>query len=256
MRNPFEGPVSADVSLSPDKGKHRFQSLELRTYRSPLQRGNWTIIACIFNISLTAILCAAALANIRVQERIHNGEEVSQESVQQFQRTFDMLTSLQAYSAMFASVSYLFWLFRTSKNLRAISYEHPAFTPGWVIACWLVPVANLFWPYRAVVEIWRLSDHNADVSAPNDDRKPVDSPPPLSFRLWWAAWLLFSVFSIALMFAEQIEASWGLNIAIAMLLVRLLFGVFETIFGCSTVVQINRRQVNRFNNLKAALSKE
>jgi len=77
----------------------------------------------------------------------------------------------------------IIWTFRAMKNNEALGRQGARFTPGWGIAGWLIPLANLVIPVLIFQDLWRGSDPG----------KPVGDP---SWRgaqgsglvgVWWAA---------------------------------------------------------------------
>jgi Domain of unknown function (DUF4328)/Protein of unknown function (DUF2510) len=54
-------------------------------------------------------------------------------------------------------VLYVIYLFRASKNTAAWNDRAPAWSPGWTIGAWFIPVANLVLPFLVVRELWRRS---------------------------------------------------------------------------------------------------
>jgi hypothetical protein len=52
------------------------------------------------------------------------------------------------------------WIYRANKNLGTLSGEQMRFTPGWSVGWYFIPIANLYKPYQAMKEIWRVSHKN------------------------------------------------------------------------------------------------
>jgi hypothetical protein len=75
---------------------------------------------------------------------------------------------------------YCVWIYRTNLNCRNFS---PAltFSARWAVGCHFIPVMNLFRPYQAVQEIWKVS---------NNPRSWHGDPPSLLVGIWWLFWLL------------------------------------------------------------------
>ncbi|WP_243640011.1 DUF4328 domain-containing protein [Micromonospora sp. MW-13] len=78
-----------------------------------------------------------------------------------------------------AAVLMIIWTWRARKNLDAFPGALPQFSPGWAIAGWLVPLANVVVPVRVVAGIARDSLWRARTS--------------VLVGVWWAAWLVFSL---------------------------------------------------------------
>ena len=78
-------------------------------------------------------------------------------------------------------VTFLRWIYRTNKNLGAISGQPMSFTPGWSVGWYFIPFMCLIKPYQAMKEIWDLSHKNQSVTSS-------------ILGLWWALWLISSFF--------------------------------------------------------------
>jgi hypothetical protein len=52
----------------------------------------------------------------------------------------------------------IIWSFRASKNNEALGRMYPRLKPGWAIAGWLIPLANLVLPLLVLQDLWRGSE--------------------------------------------------------------------------------------------------
>src|SRR3954468_5765243 len=86
---------------------------------------------------------------------------------------------IQVLLAIFLGVTFLRWIYRANTNLRVLSSEPMNFTPAWAVGWYFIPIANLFKPYQAMKEIWKV----AHCGTPNDSRV---------VGWWWFLWL-FSI---------------------------------------------------------------
>ncbi len=82
------------------------------------------------------------------------------------------------------------WIPRANRNARALGAKGMRFTPEWCVLWYLIPILNLFQPYRAMREIWLASD-------PADGTRWREQRVSLLLPLWWALWLacLFANFA-------------------------------------------------------------
>lgn len=71
------------------------------------------------------------------------------------------------------------WLFRASANAHALAAGLRT-SPAWAVGWYFVPVANLWKPYQALVEIWRASHVG-------DNWRTI--PVPRMLLIWWIVWL-------------------------------------------------------------------
>lgn len=83
--------------------------------------------------------------------------------------------------ALAIPVFVLTWIHRANHNARALGASGLAFTPGWAVGWYFVPIAFLWKPFQAMREIWRAS------SAPGEWRRRPGSP---LLGWWWALWIL------------------------------------------------------------------
>jgi hypothetical protein len=138
---------------------------------------------------------------------------------------------------------FILWFWRSHRNLGALGAEDLRFTAGWAIGWWLIPIACLWMPYRAAVEIWKASDPRAARTTSMDSRRPLGTS--LLIRIWWANWLASIVLSnvIAIVVAPT---SNRLN------LLTLLSGASTALAAILTILvvwSITKRQVERWRSL-------
>jgi hypothetical protein len=68
------------------------------------------------------------------------------------------LSSVAPTVAVLGGLVFLFWVYRAAINLRVLGREGMLFTPGWCVAWFVFPLANLFMPYLVMRELWRASE--------------------------------------------------------------------------------------------------
>ncbi|MET8585376.1 DUF4328 domain-containing protein [Streptomyces collinus] len=75
-------------------------------------------------------------------------------------------------------VVFLCWLYRLRVNAEVFSPDGHSKARAWVIAGWIVPLANLWYPRRVVLDIW-----DASRSGTGPARHGL-------VNAWWALWLV------------------------------------------------------------------
>jgi len=101
-------------------------------------------------------------------------------------------------------IAWLAWQGRAHRILREkLSVQDAHFTPGWGVGCWFVPFGNLVLPYRAVSELWRASD----AERPGLIWRAESAP--WRIRLWWAGWLITSIFARIDLLASHDQTTAG-----------------------------------------------
>jgi hypothetical protein len=79
----------------------------------------------------------------------------------------------------------IIWQWRSAKNAEALGRTGARFTPGWSIAGWLIPFANLLIPYLIVQDLWRSSDAQA---APGTEWRRQRGAPLVA--QWWILYVV------------------------------------------------------------------
>ena len=134
-------------------------------------------------------------------------------------------------ASLITAILLLVWIYRANYNARALGAADMAFTPGWAVRWYFIPIAWFWKPYQAMREIWQAS------VSPADWKQQVGSP----LLLWWwvlwilSTWVWFPVQEVALRnlpaaearIAETtIELAWAiLDIPLALILIAIIGGV-------------------------------
>jgi hypothetical protein len=102
--------------------------------------------------------------------------------------------SRQHYIAFFELASYIIsaifvlkWIHRANHNARQLGAECMAFTPGWAVGWYFIPILNIWKPYQAMKEIWKAS---SNPQSWNSQSVRVS----LLLPLWWGLWIISNVF--------------------------------------------------------------
>ena len=81
-------------------------------------------------------------------------------------------------------VMFCVWVFRASKNARALGARGMRFSAGWAVGYFFIPILNLFRPYQAVKEIEQAS--SPDHGATNWQL----AQPSGVVGTWWTFWII------------------------------------------------------------------
>jgi hypothetical protein len=93
------------------------------------------------------------------------------------------------------------WFHRASSNLRGLGRHGMAFSPGASAGWFFVPIANLWKPVQAMVELWKASDPAADEGSWFTSRVTG------VIAVWWATYLLSGFISSMAFFLRDDPAS-------------------------------------------------
>lgn len=138
------------------------------------------------------------------------------------------------------SVTFLFWIHRANTNCHGFDAAGMRFSPGWSVGSFFIPILNLFKPYEAMKEIWRVS------TDPYDWRAVRDWGP---LRWWWGLWLLNSfAFQFAMRRASTVHDVMTLKMATTVwIIVKFLF-IPLCLAALVVVSSIHERQLNLTEN--------
>jgi hypothetical protein len=106
-----------------------------------------------------------------------------------------------------SSILTLKWIYRVTMNSHALA-QGVRVSPPWAIGWYFVPVANLFKPFQAVADAWKVSLGPTDWQARQT---------PALLLWWWWAWLFVSALDNASLRMEIRSDTVGDGLLIATL---------------------------------------
>ncbi|WP_260614318.1 DUF4328 domain-containing protein [Streptomyces sp. WAC02707] len=83
------------------------------------------------------------------------------------------------------AVVFVIWFHRVRHNAEVFAPEIQRRTPGWAIACWFIPIANLWIPRGIAADVLRAGDRWPHSAAPRHRGL---------LNAWWGAWVWATVF--------------------------------------------------------------
>jgi hypothetical protein len=172
------GMVFHEIKTLEGDRAYRYASLRTLTYLS---------VALVAAFGLAAVLQSVALfGQWRLLSSLtrlgvdHNYMALARRS--------DAFVNMSAVVASFAAISAFIvngiWTYKAACNVRALGAKGLDVSPAGAVAWYLVPIAAIFRPFQAMVEISKASA--------SPQRWRAEKTPPL-LGAWWAAWLSLSV---------------------------------------------------------------
>jgi hypothetical protein len=76
-------------------------------------------------------------------------------------------SGILAFIAFVIFVLIIIWSYRAAKNNEALGRPYPRLKPGWAIAGWLIPLANLVLPLLILQDLWRGSEASTRAGDPS-----------------------------------------------------------------------------------------
>jgi hypothetical protein len=99
------------------------------------------------------------------------------------------------------------WIYRANYNARQLGAENMAFTPGWSVGYYFIPVLTLWKPYQAMKEIWKASKNPSYLGS---------SSASFILPIWWTLWLIVGFLGQAIlklsMRADELPELLNLNL--------------------------------------------
>lgn len=202
-------------------------------YVSIYSRARWAVGCFVILILLMMASMVVQWLQMELLQRIVAGEAFTDQDLQADQLRWRVLGGALLPTMILLIVFFLMWMHRAHKNLPALNCRGLAYSPGWAVGYWFIPILNLFRPYQVMCEIQKGSDPSVDAR----NGSSWQWVPVLSLLgWWWAAWLISSyadrVISRMERNAETAEAilrfAWpnivssGLNIVAAILAIRVI----------------------------------
>jgi Domain of unknown function (DUF4328) len=135
----------------------------------------------------------------------------------------------------------IIWTFRAMKNNEALGRTNARFTPGWGIAGWLIPFANLVIPVLIFQDLWRGSDQSVARADPNWRRAKGSG----LVGWWWAMHIIagarFGGFGGTARYDDEDELE-SLRRSDTIGLVGMVFAIAAAILAIQVIRKIAGRQ--------------
>lgn len=132
-------------------------------------------------------LCAALQIASQLLSMLNAASDQPSRSIGQ---TATLTDGLAALVQLCAGLAFFMWVYRACSNVRLVGDRSSAYSPGWCIGWWFVPVASIVMPLIAVRDVWRRSITVNDMrsSVVQENRADLAKANVLSL-LWWLAYV-------------------------------------------------------------------
>lgn len=160
---------------------------------------NLCIVLLILFAFVSLISLVAGLRELEATMRVPDGAHVG---AGELTGTRSTLSLLQGMALVVCATAIVAWAWLAKAGVLALGADGMSFSPFLAAACFIVPVASLWLPYRAMAETWRASR--------DPGRWRAQVVPPL-LAAWWASWLCFVATAAAARFAREAGAGAALT---------------------------------------------
>lgn len=162
-------------------------------------RNSMTGLAASYSLALVLKTCLIASCLLQLRLLSHPGFTLAEAHANDLRHR--IAGGASVVMALIAHTVFFVWLYRMKKRAVELGMHSAEYSPGFSVGCFFVPIINLFGPYQAMQELWRASFD------PRGWHQKRGSP---LVGLWWALWLLSSIYGILLLYwqpdGSKIEA--------------------------------------------------
>jgi hypothetical protein len=142
-----------------------------------------------------------------------------------------------AIAVIAAGVVFLVWLRRARHNAEILCLADHRKVHGWVIGAWICPVANLWFPFMIMDDVYRASRPTNPTNL--TDLRTVPGSPVL--ETWWTLWLAVTLANVVGIFMGRgVTADSFRTVAI--------FSTISTalLIGAAVMIIIVMREISRW----------
>jgi hypothetical protein len=180
---PVPGTLASDTDLSDQAPIERVAPPILRGLRRRSE-----VVILLLGLS-GGLAVAAAVVGVGLADRItrvSDGRAVNFETFVSLENLYNGIAIGQVVALLITGVAWLMWQHRAQRILGMLQDGATRFTPGTAVGWWLVPIANLFMPYRTMSELYRGS-------ASPSSRSARSRGPMVLLALWFVTFIATAI---------------------------------------------------------------
>jgi hypothetical protein len=201
-------------------------------------RGRAIVVQVMLVLSVVVDLVAAGLIFVEVTlvGDVIAGRPVEIDTLQTNSDRVGAVGTASIFVLLVTAVAWWVWQYRGQANLLAAGRRGLDHKPWGAVGWWIVPIANLWMPFKTMRELWKASEPTEDPSA----WAGVLTWPVLGW--WWALWILGNLLQSASGFASESEDLDAIRASDITALAGLACSVFAACLAIDVIRQITRRQ--------------
>lgn len=144
-------------------------------------------------LALVALLDAcSSWLQITVLGQAQSGAQITDEAIASSIIRGGLVAILHMLVYSLTAILFLRWTYLTKKNATALGASGLAFSPGWSVGYYFIPVLTLWKPYQALHETFRASH-------PDFRENWESAPVPRLLPAWWTVWIIAGLVSQVLL---------------------------------------------------------
>jgi hypothetical protein len=198
------------------------------------------IVLLVLDALITGGLVVARLGEIDLLQRIgHAPQSVTVAEATASDARIDALAKAHLAVFIVTAIAFLVWLYAASKRAHNLGAFDMRFSPAAGVGWFFVPIANLFQPFRAISEIWKVSDPSIDRASPAAWQ---DAPVSALLPIWWVGYIGTNI--VSRLIPSSLSGSEGLQqlTTISQLAAGVSAGIaISAVLACIVIVFIENR---------------
>jgi len=212
------------------------------TYRDPVGRARAATIVLAIYMACDVLFAASEAYTISAIQGFQTGTKGLEALERSDQLGSIMGISLLVLLALAATFSAR-WILCANRNAQQHGEGWMTVSPRWNVGSFFVPFANLLIPFRGLRQTFQ-------VSVDRDDPEAV--PVPVSFRLWWAAWLTMgAVGQVSFRLSMKAETLEQLRVVSVINVITTPLELLTASLFIALIWRITRRQRRNFSRDEA-----
>ncbi len=214
--------------------------LEQQGFKNPANLTKWARWFLYAQVIIALIAMISSIREYQLLEDFKNGIYTSLELAIAAGEANDARQSIvgiiQGIIYIISGILILTWIYRANYNARHLGARDMAFTPGWSIGWYFIPIAHLWKPYQAMKEIWKTSSNPQSWSS-----QSVSSLLPW----WWFLWIVDGMFaSISFRLVLQAEEINELMVANVVTQLSVVIGIPLSLIVIAIINRVHEMQMS------------
>ena len=187
------------------------------------------VVYALWAYTILSALCSLFGVNVLIKYSIKIREQTDAAHQILLNAGWYYATALELRHNVFMIFAFLYfcWIYRASANTHALNRQIKIeFSPGWSMGSYLIPGINLYWPYKAMRELWIVN---------------VGSKTNIILS-WWIFIISYFMIDTVLLIAKHLHTD--INVIVLAEVVANTFGMIAAIIAIKIVTQINEAQIH------------
>jgi len=148
----------------------------------------WVKIFIMLGIAFTIINSISTLLEINLLSSIiYDERSITNEDIGANDFRVLVIASFTTIIVIIGLILFFVWFYKSYRNLPSLGGKELKSSPRRAVIYFFIPILLFYKPYRATVEIWKVS--NPSIHETNNDSRRQMKTPSL-IKIWWAFWLI------------------------------------------------------------------